>query len=418
MQTTLYSRPVEDANYVHLVFDIAWFGIALAASTRFLTVFAIRLGASPTEIGLLSAIPPLILLFSTGYGAAWRKRYADVGKAIFWPAFFFRMIFLLPVFTPFLPTAYQPWWLIFSLCLPALPQGVGSGLFISLMRESVQQERITPLHSQRMMTMNVMIAIGALAFGLWLEAIPFPYNYQGMFLVAYAAALVSLWHVTKVHPLEKIAPARPIKLDQTSEPSQPIEGLSPWKMAQFRQVSILTILCFGVFFALVPLVPMHLMDDMGADETFMAYFALVELGAAALAASRASSWVKRWGSRKVIALAMGMAGASSILIALAPTLWMSLIPAALLGAAWVTCDIGLMDYFTRHSPAEDVRYSAAYFQVLSLGMFVGPLIASQLVEAGIPLVTVLAVGGGLRLLVALYAWWERPQVRVNRPVQV
>lgn len=408
MQTIPYSRPIEDANYSHLVFDIAWFGIALAASSRFMTVFAIRLGASPTQIGLLSAIPPLVLLLTTGYGATWRKRYSDIAQAVFWPSFFFRFIFLLPVFTPFLPKDLQPWWLIASICLPALPQGVGAGLFISLMRESVPQERMTPLHSRRMMAMNIMVGIAALVFGLWLKTVPFPYNYQSMFLVAYAAALVSLWHVAQVHPLEKAAPARVINLEKAEAPSQtqlkPI-ALKPWQMAKFRQVGLLAFLSFGVFFAFVPLVPMHLMEDLGADETFMAYFAIIELGSAAMAASRASGWVRQFGSRNVVGVALTVTGLASALIAFSPTIWISLIPAGLLGAAWVTCDISLMDYFTRNTPGEDVRYSSAYQQVISLGMFIGPLVTTQLVEYGVSIVAVLVVGGILRVAAAAFSFW-------------
>ena len=38
----------ERTNFNHWVIDIAWFGLAFAATNRFLSVFAIRLGASST----------------------------------------------------------------------------------------------------------------------------------------------------------------------------------------------------------------------------------------------------------------------------------------------------------------------------------------------------------------------------------
>ena len=37
----------ERANFHHLVMEVAWFGLALATTSRFLSVFAIRLGRDP-----------------------------------------------------------------------------------------------------------------------------------------------------------------------------------------------------------------------------------------------------------------------------------------------------------------------------------------------------------------------------------
>ncbi|KAB2856956.1 MAG: hypothetical protein F9K46_13545, partial [Anaerolineae bacterium] len=72
MQRTSESGPsVERENFNHLVQDIGWFGLALPATTHFLSAFAIRLGASASLLGLMAAIPALIVLISAGLAGRW-----------------------------------------------------------------------------------------------------------------------------------------------------------------------------------------------------------------------------------------------------------------------------------------------------------------------------------------------------------
>ncbi len=109
--------------------DIAWFGLAAAATSRFLSVYAIRLGATPADLGWISSLPALILLGSASASAWWRRRYGDAVRAMFWPGLLMRFLFLLPALAPFLPVRWQPLWLILSVAIPAIPQGVANVAF-------------------------------------------------------------------------------------------------------------------------------------------------------------------------------------------------------------------------------------------------------------------------------------------------
>src|SRR5215510_11938822 len=95
-----FSQPTERDNFRHFVGDMAWFGLALAATSRFLSVYAIRLGADDLQIGLLASIPAILLAFSSPLGAWWRRHHESTVKALFWPGMIFRMIFVLPIFAP------------------------------------------------------------------------------------------------------------------------------------------------------------------------------------------------------------------------------------------------------------------------------------------------------------------------------
>ena len=114
---------IERENAHHLVMEVAWFGLALAATSRFLSVFAIRMGATAADLGWITALPFIVLLGSTTLSTRWRSKFPDSIKAIFWPSLGFRFVFLFPALTPLFPPHLQPAWLILSAALAALPAG-------------------------------------------------------------------------------------------------------------------------------------------------------------------------------------------------------------------------------------------------------------------------------------------------------
>jgi predicted MFS family arabinose efflux permease len=382
---------VERANYRHLVVDVAWFGLALAATSRFLSIYAIRLGAGPTELSWLAAVPGIALLISTGLSAWWRRHYMDSVRAIYWPAIAFRLVFLLPAFAPFFPEKWQPIWLILAVALPAIPQGVAGAIFIMLMREGVSGNQLTHLLSQRSLALNITVAIGAIGFGAMLAMLPFPANYQAMFVMAFAFSMVSHWHVMHV---KTIFP----------EPApEEKKAASVWRLQAFWAVALVAVCTHLSFFSIISLTPLRLVEELGADEGFMSMFALVELFAGALISTRSVILIRRLGLRNFIVLAMLGTAMAALVIANATRLEFTLAAAALSGASWTAATIGLFSYFVEQIPAEQSRKSAvAYQQMIALGVFIGPMVGGTMVDFGVSLVDVIKAGMLLRIAAALF----------------
>lgn len=398
----------ERANFNHLVMDIAWFGLANAATSRFLSVYAIRLGASPADLGWITAIPFIVLLFSTALSGWWRQKFQDSINALFWPGFGFRLVFLLPAFTPFFPPEWQPAWLIMSAALPAVPQGISSTIFVVAIREAVPENRITGLMSQRSMWMNVTLGGAALLFGIWLEEAPFPNNYQIMFIAAFLAALVSQWHVSKVR-----VQASEYRMATSNQ------GPSPLKSRSFQWTIGVAALIHIAFFTLVPVTPLHLVNTLGATESFMAIFSIAELSAAALICLVTSRLVYRFGNGPLIGFSMIATALSGLILAMSTSLWPTLLAAALTGAGWTAATIGLFGLFvesTHDVPLEEMtRYSTAYHQMIFMASFIGPMIGSSLANAHVSLVVVMLVGAALRVFAggAVLTVKQLPSLRGN-----
>ncbi len=379
------------SNYYHLVMDIAWFGLALPATVRFLSVYAIRLGATSTELSLLVALPALVLLLSAGLGNWWMRRYTDTIKALFWPSLGMRFIFLLPMLTPLLPRAWQPLWLILSVTIPALPQGISSVVFLVMMRQAVDSERMTSLLGRRSLALNVTVGLSGLAFGLWLEQAPFPVNYQAMFILAFGLALVSQRHLAKIE-VKPLAVPRPV--------AQPASN--PWRAPKFQQVALVAAVTHIAFFAIFPLTPLHLVKNLGASEGFMALFAFAELTAGALISTFAPRIIHRLGYQRMVAFSMFGTGIAAALVAVAPNLYLTLLSAAISGASWTLAGMGVFGFFTENSPADELgSYTTAYHQAIFAVMFIGPLMGSGLANAGVNLPVVLLVGAAARIVAGL-----------------
>jgi MFS family permease len=402
----------EQANFRHLVYDIVWFGLAFTATSRFISVFAIRLGATPTEIGLMNALPALILLFSAMLSGGWMNRFNSSAKAIRLPTLLFRFVFLLPMFAPFFPLALQPVWLILAMTIPAIPQGMSNVIFIVMFREAVSAARMPKLLSVRALWFSITLGVSALAYGFWLERAPFPLNYQSMYLFAFFCAMMSFRHCISVRVPKRHNAA------QTKDAAPKPGLLDAWKSRSFRPVLLVALLIHITNTMLIAVIPLYLVQQRGAGEGFIALFGLIELASGAFISFFTARLIRRVGNRGLISLMIGLTAAGAVVIALASSLPVTLIGAALAGGGWMgAAMVGLFGYYSERLPAgvDATPYSTAYQQIIGLGTFIGPMLGTLLVILGLNLVTVLLIGGALRLLTALVVEFPFNRLVARRP---
>jgi len=379
------------ANYLHLSQDVFWFGLAFPSISRFLSIYAIRLGAGAALLGWIAALPAIILLVMSTFAPWWRKRYASTVDALFWPGVVFRLVFLLPALTPLFPSGFQPYWLLLAAALPALGQGISSVLFLVVLREGVDPRALASLMSRRSIAFNIAVGLMTIGFGFWLSQAPFPLNYQVMFVASFVLSLVSLWHVQSVREISPSTMPAPVKGAARALLRTPV----------FQRVAMTAALANLAFFAIQPIIPLWLVNRFDADEKFLSVFGLVEITAAALIATQYNRLMRHTSPRGMIALSMALTGAAALLIAAAPSLPLTLVAAAISGAAWTGGGISLFTFFSEHTPAENVtHFTAAYNQVVSLSIFVGPLLGSQLAGLAPDLSVILVLGAALRLAAA------------------
>lgn len=386
------AKPVERANFNHLVMDIAWFAIALASTSRFLQFFAIHMGADSMAVSLMTSIPSLVLVISVATSAWWRSRYHDSTKAVWWPSILFRFVYLLPAFAPMFPLEWRVLWLILGASLPAIGQGVSSSIFLVMMRETVPSERIAPLLSRRNFALNIMLILGLLGFGFLLEHVVYPLNYQIMFGIAFGFSMLSQWHIGQLHTI--VPPNKPKR--QSLRPLIEI-----FKSRPFQSVAYATLISHIAYFAVIGVIPVFLSEHLGASESYIKNFGIVELLAGAGAMFVLEPLLKRFGARGTMAFGLAITAFASLAIALAPNLNLALIGAALTGAGWNIASVAILRFYTERTVGDDINASTAFHQVIFIAVFFGPLLGGTLASMGLPLATVLLLGAVLRLIVGV-----------------
>jgi MFS family permease len=244
--------------------------------------------------------------------------------------------------------------------------------------------------------------------GFWLERAPFPVNYQVMFVVAFLLSLVSWWHVKQVTPVSELVAPR--------SPSNP--RVNPWKSPNFQLVAVIIAMSFVTFTAIRPLISLYMVNNLQADVWFLSNFGLVELVAGALIAAFTNRLVERFGNRTMIAVGLIGTGVAAVVIAGAQTLPVTLISAAVGGAAWALVSIGQFSYFSEMTPHENKEsYTTAYHQVVFVAMFIGPMLGNLLNTGNIPIITALCIGAAFRVLAGILTQ-VNPRQLFNRALQL
>jgi MFS family permease len=387
MTPTLDSQ-TEQANFRLLVADIAWFGLAFAATSRFLSVYAIRLDASPMQLGLLTGLPALMWLGSSVLASWWSHRYPNAVQALRWPTLGMRFVFLLPLFAPLFPAHLQVLWLILATTLCAIPQGVSNVIFMDMFRKAVPNpDHMTALLARRSLFFNILLATGALSFGLWLEAGPFPINYMIMFALAFGAGLMSYRACMK------------IRVPDEHYTKQTAPRIRPWSRPEFRQVAMAAFVIHLAFTSVNAIIPLRLVQELNLNEGYMALYGMVELGAAALISLVAARAARALGSQGLITIGMVGTGLAALIIAVSSNPVVILAGAGLSGASWtLAAMVGLFRFFNERTPTGEgsVQYAAAYNQSIGVALFAGPMLGSALATSGVSLVGVLLFGAVAR----------------------
>lgn len=195
---------VEEQNNRNLYLDVTWFGVLSGITSTFISVFAIRLGASNTLVGLLVSLPALINIFWLIPSARIIERQRRRLPIILLAGFLQRVGYLLVALMPFVLRTHRPEALVALVALITLPAATLSVAFTSLIAEVVPIGKRAQVVSTRNVLISIISTVTMLISGKLLDLLPFPLNYQLLFGAGFAASLVSLYYVSRIKVADAI----------------------------------------------------------------------------------------------------------------------------------------------------------------------------------------------------------------------
>lgn len=241
MSTTLSSRlkllrkakpsTTQNANFFHLYWDVAWFGVAFGSTLSFLPVFATRLGAIGWQLGLLTAGPALVGVLFTLPAGRWLEG-RPLGRAVTQTAFWQRLGFLCLIPLPLvLPNAIQVWAILLLMLLMAIPGTALMVGFNALLAATVPSEARGQVVGRRNSLLAATIMLAFILSGWILDHLSFEWGYALVFAIGALGASLSTFHLSRIQePDIPHFQGRPLK-----DHAQPGRGVGIAGVTSYRQ---------------------------------------------------------------------------------------------------------------------------------------------------------------------------------------
>ena len=400
-------------NFVHLYFDIAWFGILSGSAINFLNIYAARLGASAVQIGLLGAMPAMVSLFLSIPTGHWLKNQ-PVGKAVFWTAVLSRLGYFLWIPLPWLfGNQGQIWALTVITLVMGIPMcGLSVG-FNALFASAVPQEWRASVMGTRNVLQSITFIISSLGTGYILNHLRLPVGYQVVFGIGFLAAAMSTFHLFFIRP--HVEPAAGPILSSEIVPELHNKKLSNnWRTTlrldiwrtSFRKI-LLVFLGFHLaqylatpLFTIYTVNVMHLTDVNLGTGTALFYVTCL------LGSTQLSRLEHRVGHHKLTG--WGVIGMSiyPLAMGLSHTAIQYYLLSIVGGFAWALVAGAYANYLLEQIPVDDRPSHLAWYNIILnaavlFGSLTGPLLAG-FIGIGVSLI----VFGALRLLAgaAILKW--------------
>lgn len=189
---------LQRSNFRHIYGDVIWYGVLHGTAIAFLNVYAARLGATTFQIAFITSAPAAVNLLLSLPIARWleqRQLHGPVSRS----ALYHRLPYFLMATLPlWLANSSQPLALAVITLVMAMP---GTAFVIGF---NAQYAQVVPpqwrliISGRRVALVAASITVSALLAGQLLDHIPFPLNYQIVFLLGGLGSLVTTYHVASL----------------------------------------------------------------------------------------------------------------------------------------------------------------------------------------------------------------------------
>ncbi|GAB4276763.1 MAG: hypothetical protein Kow0080_27240 [Candidatus Promineifilaceae bacterium] len=420
--------PEHRANFHHLYFDIAWYGVLSGSAISFLAVFATRLGADGFQLGLLNAIPAIINLIFTLPAGQWLQD-KPISRSVFQTAVWNRLFYAVWIFLPMLlAPSLQVWALIIILLVMSVPGTALAVGFNALFAAAVPPEWRGHVAGIRNGILSLTFMVTTLLCGWILEHVPFPVGYQIIFGLGFLGAIMSTVHLWFVKPEQEFfqgsPPDRSIPVGDQARPGlvrslvgREYVGLRWLARRRGRFLSTLPILKgpFGIIVAVlfafhlaqymaIPLFPLYWVNVLHFSDADISYGNAVFYGAVLLGSMQLAWITRKWGHKRVLFTGVLLISSYPALTAVTQNLTLFLITSAIGGIAWSMVGGAIANYLLEHIPVDNRPTHLAWYNLglnaaILLGSLAGPLIANFT-----GLVNALFLAAALRFAAGLAIW--------------
>ena len=389
---------VEEQNNWNLYLDVIWFSVMSGITSTFVSVFAIRLGASNTLVGLLVSLPALINIFWLIPSARIIERQRRRLPIIVLAGFLQRVGYLLIALMPFVLRTHRPEALVALVALITLPIATLSVAFTSLIAEVVPIGKRAQVVSTRNVLVSIISTVTMLISGKLLDLLPFPLNYQLLFGAGFAASLVSLYYVSRIQIADaSVAESRPRrKAALATRLRRSLKQIA--NQRDFVRFSASAFVFQWGLYLPSALYAIYRVRNLGASDTWIGLLSMVQSAVTIVTYFYWGRVASRKGSRRVLLISsLGMV-LYPVLTGLSPRVEFLLLASVVAGIFGAGFNLSFFNTLLEVCPQERrPSYVALNTTVINVAAFLAPLLGTSLANF-LDIRIALFIAGGMRLL--------------------
>ena len=406
------ASPTQRRNFINVQNDAVGVGLANAGA-QFLSVFLTRLGATSTQVGLLTSMPAFTgLLIAIPVGRFLQTRR----KIIPWFSGSRLLIISSYALTGIVPFIVPEEWIVPAILLiwmlVTIPQIVLNVTFSVVMNAVAGPNRRYDLMSRRWSILGLTTAIVVTIIGQVLVRLDFPINYQIVFLSVSLGGLFSFYFSSRIQipDLETL----PTKSDGAAR-SGIIEYWSLLKQyPDFLSISFKRFVYFFGFTLAVPLFPLYYVRSVGAPDSWIGFINTAQTAVLLVGYYFWTRQSKVRGNRFVLLWTTFGLALYPALMASTEQLQVIVILAGMAGIFQAGIDLVFFDELMKTVPVEYSATFVSFAQGLQYAAaLVAPLLGTYLADQ-IGIEGALIISSGVRLLgFILFAVGKKQSQAVN-----
>jgi MFS family permease len=400
------------SNFIHLLWDIGWWGLYMGTTAAFLAIYAARSGATPFQIGLLSASPALMsMIISLPAGRILKNFRARPASAA--AAAIARSLFLVYALLPWLlPPAQQVNAILILSVVIAIPGTFINIGFSQFFMEGVPSEWRGQVVGARNAIMSIVSFGVTMLSGQILTYLPFPYGYQVVFFIGFIGGVMTAYHIWHVYPMP-LPDKDFLPLPTANQANGAGARKSALKKLVIGAVERNYIKVIGLLFLfnlsnnmVAPLVPDILVHKLGLTDAWIS----VGTGTANMLVFSISlfmaSLTRRAGNRRITTLGAGLLAFHAFALAAAQDVPVYILASVIGGIATGLLGTAQYNYHLDNVPDQDRSTWLSWNMLLGnaavlTGALVGPAVAHLTgTPAALVLLGLLRLGFGL----AIFKW--------------
>jgi hypothetical protein len=377
-------------NFIHLYFDVFWWGMLNGSTIAFVAVYASRINASAFQVGLLTAAPALVNVVLTPSLTGFIKGKSSI-NLVRWSNLIMRLFYLLLIPMPILFSWEIQVWMIIIITLvmniPGAINGIMGNVFLA---ETIPPE----WRSQIIGTRNALLALSSMfssfLVGWILSSLSFTNGYMVVFAIGFAGSMGSSFHLFQIKPTLGMiaAAAEQVKSEKNGLNFQILAG-------QYgRLMALMFLFHFSVFLA-GPIFPLYQVRDLNFSDQLISQGTALFWIVHAIGATQTSAITHRLGFKKMTGWGAVLTAVSTIMFIFSYQPWIYLACQVVSGIGWAMIGGALLNYLLEKIPPENRPPYLAWFNLMVNGsMLVCGLIAGSVVDW-------VGLGGGMWLAVGL-----------------